>query len=383
MSEFDDEMSFIEAALAPPQSISWDPITRTFTTSAFGAECTITLPPNYPNNETFHLPLAIQSCKGVSEEGVLRESFAAHPVGSPALFYFISAFRSHVEERYVPPPPPEETATSGGQKAKKGGHPPVKGSGGSKSPVPVAMSKSPPPQPIGGKGVAGGKSTAPPPVSSSAPLQKGKKGQPVPTPVVEESLTPSDRVYNRLMWDPAFQAHVNNFEVGYEDRFLGTQWVALTKFRTGKDETKEVPFHRVTLFRHLGKEIIWDRSARIDKCDELADRLTAMQGGGNEEGTQSLSEGGGPASVEMLKHMDPLLVIPCSHPRGPALPARYVAMTWNVLFDCFDDDENDYQSAARLPLQMQVFETCDADVICLQEITASFAEKLYAHPYIQ
>jgi len=51
--------------------------------------------------------------------------------------------------------------------------------------------------------------------------------------------------------------------IGYEDRMLGDLEIPATKF-TPINHGGDLPYHRITYFRHQNQEIIWDRNRRID-----------------------------------------------------------------------------------------------------------------------
>ncbi|EIN08401.1 hypothetical protein PUNSTDRAFT_144010 [Punctularia strigosozonata HHB-11173 SS5] len=77
-------------------------------------------------------------------------------------------------------------------------------------------------------------------------------------------LRTSADVYNRLMWDPMVNA--GDYVVGYEDRFLGYQEVALIGWKRDIEDEAFIPFHRVVRFRRKSDNvIIWDRRSRIDR----------------------------------------------------------------------------------------------------------------------
>jgi len=72
-------------------------------------------------------------------------------------------------------------------------------------------------------------------------------------------LRTSEAVYNRIKWDKEW--NVDDFIVGYEDRFVGIMEIPFVEFATS-----DVPFHRVRYFkRAFNDEIMWDRATRLDK----------------------------------------------------------------------------------------------------------------------
>lgn len=71
-------------------------------------------------------------------------------------------------------------------------------------------------------------------------------------------LRPIQEVYNRLLWDEAFDPE--EFVIGYRDREAGVVEIELVDFEPGG----EIPWHRVVYLRR-GWERIWDREARLDR----------------------------------------------------------------------------------------------------------------------
>eukprot|EP00760_Papus_ankaliazontas_P002319 PhM_4_TR10947/c1_g1_i3/m.88524 len=235
------------------------------------------------------------------------------------------------------------------------------------------------PAPKKGKDRKGAATPPPVDVEDGPAIQTHNMNVPRPT---SEYLTPSDKIYKRLMWDRVFPKC--DFDVGYDDRFLGVQWMALTKFRTGVDPTKEVPFHRVQYFRYKGTEIIWDRKERRDSVDALAERLARAAEEGEPdavafgalpsnlfgcEGVDPISDGEYPA-------FEPVTVVPRDSPSDDAaLPSDFSIMTFNVLFDLFDHEQN-VQSERRVPLQVAALRSCGADIIALQEVTPQWFQNV-------
>ena len=103
------------------------------------------------------------------------------------------------------------------------------------------------------------------PTSASSPLRK---------------LRPASDVLHRILWDP----HLDPAEyiVGYEDRFVGTREMPVSKWRTEQTDDEFVPLHRILYFRRQGTQrrgqlgrnmdadseeqdgVVWDRRRRID-----------------------------------------------------------------------------------------------------------------------
>ena len=84
----------------------------------------------------------------------------------------------------------------------------------------------------------------------------------------KKKLTPSDQIYNRILWDPKLDRF--DFVVGYLDRFTGIQEIDLDHFVTLKNEVYEntsIPFHRVHYFKFRTQKV-WDKNERINLFDD-------------------------------------------------------------------------------------------------------------------
>lgn len=106
---------------------------------------------------------------------------------------------------------------------------------------------------------AGAKKTA-------KPVKKGKKKGPE-EPAPKKKIRHSVDVFNRIKWDAKLS--LQNWMIGYEDRFLGIIEVPIAEF-----DHSTIPWHRVRVFRRDG-EIVWDRINRVDKVfgeDEEEDK---------------------------------------------------------------------------------------------------------------
>ena len=77
-------------------------------------------------------------------------------------------------------------------------------------------------------------------------------------------LRPSHEVYNRLLWDQRYS--VEEYLVGYEDRFKGVKEMPLTSWKRELSDEEFIPFHRVVYFREKGinGKFVWDRRTRVD-----------------------------------------------------------------------------------------------------------------------
>lgn len=71
-------------------------------------------------------------------------------------------------------------------------------------------------------------------------------------------------VIKRIKWDPTF--NIQDFVVGYLDRFEGIQEIPLSVFDKDRDVSSEtfIPFHRIQYFKQKG-ELVWSRTEKIDK----------------------------------------------------------------------------------------------------------------------
>ncbi|KAI9344520.1 hypothetical protein DFJ73DRAFT_960935 [Zopfochytrium polystomum] len=92
----------------------------------------------------------------------------------------------------------------------------------------------------------------------AADASRGKRSGPT------EKLRTSQDVFDRIMWDPQFDAE--DWIVGYEDRFTGIQEMRVSDFAKNRADTNNedwIPFHRVWYFKHQGVKK-WDRKSRVD-----------------------------------------------------------------------------------------------------------------------
>ncbi|EGG20926.1 hypothetical protein DFA_00793 [Cavenderia fasciculata] len=78
--------------------------------------------------------------------------------------------------------------------------------------------------------------------------------------VLEEKkarLPSAEEIYNRIKWDVSMVENVDNFQIGYEDRFDGIKFVIFSEFEIGV-----IPLHRVKQFKH-NEKLVWDRASRL------------------------------------------------------------------------------------------------------------------------
>lgn len=91
-------------------------------------------------------------------------------------------------------------------------------------------------------------------------------------------LRPAQDILSRIRWDP--ELNVDDFLVGYEDRFVGVKEVELSQWKGESTHEEFIPLHRVVWVRRKGRvdkkggregggDIregvkVWDRRARVD-----------------------------------------------------------------------------------------------------------------------
>ncbi|CAD2220916.1 endonuclease/exonuclease/phosphatase domain-containing protein [Angomonas deanei] len=183
--------------------------------------------------------------------------------------------------------------------------------------------------------------------------------------VPKEKMVPADRIYHRLIWDDRIP--VSDFDLGYEDRFKGILFLPLTRFRHTGDETTEIPFHRVRLFRYKG-DIIWDRENRIDVVDSIFD----------ENGVECLSS----VLQSSITGSNPLKVVKRRVPRvknededeEEEENGEIKIASINALFDRFNSDK--IFTPWRVPLIDAALDNIDADIIGIQEVTSEIYQML-------
>ncbi|WP_175409265.1 poly(A) polymerase [Streptomyces sp. TRM64462] len=159
----------------------------------------------------------------------------------------------------------------------------------------------------------------------------------------------SDEIYHRVRWDSRFDPA--RFVVGVMQRGAAPKRVPLPDFVPGG----EIPWHRVLFFEADG-EVVWDRSAGVDRIDETdAGRVRdprLLRAPFFTARSPYAWEGGAWR--------------PATGPRGAAAtPAGLRVVTWNTLWDRYDSERID--TARRRPLLLDALRDADADVIALQE----------------
>lgn len=185
------------------------------------------------------------------------------------------------------------------------------------------------------------------------------------------ALEPADKIYHKLLWYDVFDA--NDFDLGYEDRFKGIMFMPILKFRHTDDETSEVPFHRVHLYRYQG-QIVWDRDKRVNLVDKLAAYLLS----------QRTEQSANAAQNEILMSHVPLFPSILGQKLSVHTPETTMkrtdesrglkVSTINVLFDQFVGEAA--MTSQRIPLLCRELEEQDADFVFLQEVSRDVAQKL-------
>jgi 2'-5' RNA ligase/endonuclease/exonuclease/phosphatase family metal-dependent hydrolase/uncharacterized protein (UPF0248 family) len=82
-----------------------------------------------------------------------------------------------------------------------------------------------------------------------------------PTP----SLRPIQDIMSRIQWDSDGGYNVDNFVVGYEDRFEGTMEIPLAAWKRESTHEEFIPMHRIVWIKNKDSgEKVWDRYTRFD-----------------------------------------------------------------------------------------------------------------------
>ncbi|MDP9868150.1 MULTISPECIES: poly(A) polymerase [Streptosporangium] len=169
----------------------------------------------------------------------------------------------------------------------------------------------------------------------------------------------SEEIYHRVRWDPRFDPA--RFVLGINVRGAPPKRVPLPAFVPGGD----IPWHRV-LFVEADGEVIWDRSAGVDRID--------ASGVGRVRDPRRLRA---PFFTARTPHAwDPEAGWRPADRASRTVPAAagLRVLTWNTLWDRYDSDRID--TARRRPLLLAALEHADADVIALQEVEAGLLAML-------
>jgi 2'-5' RNA ligase/endonuclease/exonuclease/phosphatase family metal-dependent hydrolase/uncharacterized protein (UPF0248 family) len=97
--------------------------------------------------------------------------------------------------------------------------------------------------------------------NNNAPVASTDHTQPGPT----RSLRPVQDIIARINHDTD-SYNVNDFIVGYDDRFEGTMEIPLAAWKRDATHEEFIPLHRIVWIRRKhGGEKVWDRHTRLDK----------------------------------------------------------------------------------------------------------------------
>ncbi|KAG2387307.1 hypothetical protein C9374_001639 [Naegleria lovaniensis] len=104
--------------------------------------------------------------------------------------------------------------------------------------------------------------------ASSKTNNKENKKQSNSDPSTEEKekdkgFITSQSIISRIKWDERFSTFLDDFTIGYLDRFEGLKTTTIKDF----EESDEIPFHRIW-YLYFNGIIIWDREKRIDNVSK-------------------------------------------------------------------------------------------------------------------
>ena len=179
-------------------------------------------------------------------------------------------------------------------------------------------------------------------------------------------MTPSNTLYNRILWDSRFDPA--RWVLGVEVRASALKKVRLVDFVPGGD----LPWHRVQTFEADGV-VVWDRRSGLDRIrDSEVGRAPA--GGLLPTGL----------SVRPVLRWDGAAWTATHTREGLQDSGQTDLLTWNVLFDRYD--EGQLHTEARRPLlaaelQRQVAD--GVDVIALQELQWPLLKRLMAAEWLR
>ncbi|KAH8736645.1 hypothetical protein BGZ61DRAFT_470180 [Ilyonectria robusta] len=99
-------------------------------------------------------------------------------------------------------------------------------------------------------------------LNKKAAAQGSKTPTPIKAPGLGKFRTAAD-VLNRLRWDGSLD--INDYVVGYEDRFTGAQEKAVGQWKSEQTDEEFIPQHRILYFKRKSDgTIMWERRSRID-----------------------------------------------------------------------------------------------------------------------
>ena len=83
-------------------------------------------------------------------------------------------------------------------------------------------------------------------------------------PATKEKLRPIQDIVNRIKWDESY--NVEDYVVGYEDRFDGVMEINLQDWKTEQTDLEFIPTHRIVWIKKKGDdgERVWDRRMKHD-----------------------------------------------------------------------------------------------------------------------
>jgi len=180
-------------------------------------------------------------------------------------------------------------------------------------------------------------------------------------------MTPSDALYNRILWDPRFDAA--RWVLGVEVRASKLKKVQLVDFVPGGD----LPWHRVQTFEADGV-VVWDRRTGLDAVD-ASECGRAPAGGRLPPGLTVRPALRWDGSAWKMSQTAP--------PTQEA-PDRLQVLCWNVLFDRYD--EGQLHSEARRPLLADALARqarSGVDLIALQELQWPLLKLLLAADWLR
>ncbi|EFC41960.1 predicted protein [Naegleria gruberi] len=79
----------------------------------------------------------------------------------------------------------------------------------------------------------------------------------------DKSFITSQEIISRIKWDEKFSTFLDDFTIGYLDRFEGLMKCSVQEF----EDSGEIPYHRIW-FVYFNGIIIWDREKRIDNVSK-------------------------------------------------------------------------------------------------------------------
>lgn len=79
----------------------------------------------------------------------------------------------------------------------------------------------------------------------------------------EKGFITSQAIISRIKWDEKFSTFLDDFTIGYLDRFEGLKTTTIKEF----EESDEIPFHRIW-YLYFNGIVIWDREKRIDNVSK-------------------------------------------------------------------------------------------------------------------